>query len=93
VDEFHTFNRFLDNSIAEAVAAYGRSQQPTHPDEGAQELHECMRTLADQQRTLLDMALKAVDALKRGNIGLMGATGILLEDSLLKLRDLVDRSA
>ena len=35
---------------------------------------------------------KALDALKVGNIGLMGATGTLLEDSLLKLRTLIDRS-
>jgi hypothetical protein len=27
-----------------------------------------------------------------GNIGLKGATGTLLEDALLKLRDLVDKS-
>jgi hypothetical protein len=27
-----------------------------------------------------------------GNIGLMGATGTLLEDSLLRLRDLIDQS-
>ena len=37
-------------------------------------------------------ALKALDALKVGNIGLMGATGTLLEDTLMKLRALVDKS-
>jgi hydroxymethylpyrimidine pyrophosphatase-like HAD family hydrolase len=51
-----------------------------------------MGTLADEQRQLLDTALKALDALKVGNIGLMGATGTLLEDTLLKLRDLIDKS-
>ena len=51
-----------------------------------------MGTLADEQRVLLDTALKALDALKVGNIGLMGATGTLLEDTLLKLRDLIDKS-
>jgi len=51
-----------------------------------------MGTLADQQRLLLDTALKALDALKIGNIGLMGATGTLLEDSMLRLRDLIDKS-
>jgi hypothetical protein len=40
---------------------------------------------------LLNTALKALDALKVGNIGLLGATGTVLEDSLLKLRDLIDR--
>lgn len=91
VVEFHTFNRLLDNAIADAVASYGR-----HRDEsiGAQDhdLHERIGTLADAQRKLVETALKALDALKVGNIGLMGATGSLLEDSLVRLRDLIDRS-
>lgn len=92
VDEFHTFNRLLDNSIANAVSAYGRHQHSSNLAAGAQALHERLGTLADEQRMLLDTALKALDALKVGNIGVMGATGTLLEDSLLKLRDLIDRS-
>jgi hypothetical protein len=55
-------------------------------------LHERMGALADEQRKLVDTALKALDALKVGNIGLMGATGSVLEESLMKLRDLVDKS-
>jgi len=55
-------------------------------------MHDRLGSLADEQRMLLDTALKALDALKVGNIGLMVATGSVLEDSLLKLRDLVDRS-
>ena len=55
-------------------------------------MHDRLGSLADEQRMLLDTALKALDALKVGNIGLMGATGTVLEDSLLKLRDLIDRS-
>ncbi len=45
-----------------------------------------------QQRRLLGTALKALDDLKIGNIGVLGPTGTLLEDSLTKLRDLIDRS-
>ena len=55
-------------------------------------MHDRLGSLADEQRMLLETALKALDALKVGNIGLMGATGTVLEDSLLKLRDLIDRS-
>lgn len=92
VAEFHTFNRLLDNAIAEAVSAYGRYQDqpidtPVQPD-----LHERMGALGDQQRKLVETALKALGALKAGNIGVMGATGTVLEDSLVRLRDLVDRS-
>jgi hypothetical protein len=92
VGEFHTFNRLLDNAIADAVASYGRHQDVSINARGVQDLHERMGTLADQQRQILETALKALDALKIGNIGLMGATGTLLEDSLLKLRDLIDKS-
>ena len=92
VDEFHTFNRLLDQSIANAVSAYVRHQHSSSATEGAKALHDRLGSLADEQRELLDTALRALDALKVGNIGLMGATGSVLEDSLLKLRDLVDRS-
>jgi hypothetical protein len=92
VDEFHTVNRLLDDAIADAVASYGHHQDASVSAREAQDLHERMGTLADRQRHLLDTALKALDALKVGNIGLMGATGTLLEDSLLRLRDLIDKS-
>ena len=92
VDEFHTFNRLLDQSIAHAVSAYVRHQHLSNAGEGARVMHDRLGSLADEQRMLLDAALKALDALKVGNVGLMGATGSVLEDSLLKLRDLVDRS-
>jgi hypothetical protein len=92
VTEFHAFNRLLDNAIADAVSSYGHHRDASISAEGAQDLHEQMGTLADEQRKLLDTALKALDALKVGNIGLMGATGTLLEDSLVRLRDLIDKS-
>ena len=92
VDEFHTFNRLLDSSIASAVSAYVRQLHSSDDGEAAKVLHDLLGTLAEEQRVLLDTALKALHALKVGNIGLMGATGTLLEDSLLKLRDLIDRS-
>jgi hypothetical protein len=92
VDEFHTFNRLLDNSIANAVSAFVRLQHSSSVGEGARALHDRLGSVAEEQRILLDTALKALDALKVGNIGLMGATGTVLEDSLLKLRVIVDRS-
>jgi hypothetical protein len=92
VEEFHTFNRLLDNAIADAVSAYGRHLDDSAADPADPGLHQRMGALADEQRTLLDTALKALAALKAGNIGLRGATGIVLEESLIKLRDLVDKS-
>lgn len=91
VDEFHTLNRLLDNAIADAVFSYGHHHDRSKAFD-AEDLHQRLGTLADEQRKLLDTALKALDALKVGNIGLMGATGTLLEDTLVQLRALVDRS-
>jgi hypothetical protein len=91
VPEFHTLNRLLDNAIADAVSSYGLHRDVLGT-QGAQDMHERMGTLAEEQRMVLDTALKALDAIKVGNVGLMGATGVLLEDSLMKLRDLIDKS-
>lgn len=92
VDEFHTFNRLLDNSIASAVSAFGVLQHSSSFAGGALDIHNRLGSLADEQRILLNTALGALDVLKRGNVGLMGATGSVLEDSLVKLRRLTDQS-
>jgi hypothetical protein len=91
VDEFHTLNRLLDDAIADAVSSYAQHRDSVNA-QGARDMHERMGTMAEEQRNLLDTALRALDALKLGNIGLMGATGTLLEDSLMRLRDLIDKS-
>jgi hypothetical protein len=88
VEEFQILNRLLDNAIADAVSSY-----ETHRDfQGDLDLHQRLGTLAEEQRRHLDKALKAFEALKAGHIGLRGATGSVLEDSLMKLRDLIDKS-
>ena len=92
VEEFHTFNRLLDNAIADAVASFGRHRDQSISARGERDQHEWRGALGDEQRTLLDTAAKAFQALKVGNIGLRGATGTLLEQSLTKLRDLMDKS-
>jgi len=92
VEEFHTFNRLLDNAIADAVASYGQHRDDSINSREDQDLHDRVGVLADEHRKLLSTALKAIDALKVGNIGLKGATGALLESSLIGLRDLMDTS-
>lgn len=92
VDEFQILNRLLDNAIADAVSSYENHRDRSISAQGDADLHQRLGTLADEQRRHLNTALKALDALKVGNIGLMGATGTLLEDSLVRLRDLIDKS-
>jgi hypothetical protein len=92
VEEFHTLNRLLDNAIADAVSSYGSHRDESMHPEGDQDLHERMDILGEQQRELVETALRALAALKTGKIGLMGSTGSLLEDSLVQLRDLIDKA-
>ena len=92
IDEFQILNSLLDHAIADAVTAYERSRDRAGSVMGDLDLHARMGTLAEEQRRHLDTALQALEALKFGNIGLLGATGSVLEDSLMRLRELVDRS-
>jgi hypothetical protein len=92
VEEFHTFNRLLDSAIADAVTSYGSHRDASVSARKEQGQVEWRGTLGDEQRRLLNTALQAFTALKTGNLGLRGATGTLLEMSLTRLRDLVDKS-
>lgn len=92
VGEFNTFNRLLDGAIADAVSAFGQHHDASIEFRGSQELHDQMGTLADQLRDHVNIALKAFDAIKVGNIGMRGTTGSLLERNLLELRELIDKS-
>jgi hypothetical protein len=90
--EFRTFNRLLDNAIADAVSSFILHRETPAKGDGHYDLHQHLGSVAEEQRKLVDTALAALDAVKFGNVGLGGATATLLEDSLKKLRDLVDRS-
>jgi hypothetical protein len=90
--EFRTFNRLLDNAIADAVSSFILHRETPAKGDGAYALHQRLGSVAEEQRKLLDAALVALDAVKYGNVGLMGATGSILEDSLKKLRVLIDKS-
>lgn len=91
VDEFHSFNRLLDNAIADAVSSYGRHLDDSAATQADPDLHQRMGARADEQRRLVETALKALEAQGRQH-RLGGATGTVLEESLIKLRDLVDKS-
>jgi hypothetical protein len=92
VEEFQILNRMLDNAIADAVSSYEGHRDRTIRAEGDLDLHERLGILADAQRNCVNTALRALAALKAGDVGLRGATGTLLEDSLLELRELIDKS-
>ena len=92
VDEFRTFNRCLDNAIADAVSEFGRQRDQVIAAQGTQAMNERLGFLAHELRNLLNTALLAFEAIKGGNVAVAGATGNVLDRSLLALRDVIDRS-
>jgi signal transduction histidine kinase len=90
-EEFRTLNRCLDNAIANAVTEFGRQREALISGKGARAMSERLGSLAHELRNLLNSAMLAVEAIKRGEVGLAGATGAVLDRSHMGLRDLIER--
>jgi signal transduction histidine kinase len=86
--EFHTFNRCLDDAIAQAVTEYARLRERTIGDEGTERLG----FLAHELRNSLATATMAFESLRTGNVGIGGSTSALLGRSLRRLSTLIDAS-
>lgn len=91
-DEFRTLNRCLDNAIADAVTEFAYQRDFVASDKCADALNERLGSFAHELRNLLNAATLALTAVKEGNVGLKGATGALLDRSLVGMRNLIDRS-
>jgi len=92
VDEFRTFNRCLDNAIAGAVTEYAYRQAVVTTEDGFQALNSRLGPLAHELRNYLHIATYAIKAIKAGSVGMSGATGAVLDRSLMGMRNLIDRS-
>ena len=92
VDEFRTLNRCLDNAIADSVTEFAYQRDLLLEESGVDALNERLGFFAHELRNLIQNATLAVTAIKAGNVGLAGATGAVLDRSLIGLRNLVDRS-
>jgi hypothetical protein len=90
VDEFRTLNLCLDNAIADAVAAFGAAHSASMA-RAAESLQQRLVVYAGEQQRLIDVAIKSVLAIKTGSIGIAGATGTLLGQTLDELRSLNER--
>ena len=88
VEEFHTLNLCLDTAIAEAVTEHTRLATQKRSQEEVERLGQAAHELRD----LINGALLAFHALKRGTVAINGNTGAVLGRSLTDLRDLVDRT-
>ena len=92
VDEFRTLNRCLDNAIADAVTefVYQRDFLKAEIDDKA--TNERVGSLVHELRNHIHVASLAFAALKVGSLGLTGATGSVLDRSLMGLRTLVEQA-
>jgi signal transduction histidine kinase len=88
VEEFHTLNRCLDTAIAEAVTEHTRVVTGQRSEQDVARLGASAHELRD----LLNTALLAFHALKRGTVPVNGSTGAVLGRSLTGMIAVVDRS-
>jgi signal transduction histidine kinase len=89
VDEFRTLNRCLDNAIAGAVTEYAFQQTAVAADGALQALNSRLGRLAHELRNYLHTADLAIKAIKMGSVGMSGATGAVLDRSVLGMRNLI----
>jgi len=92
VDEFRTLNRCLDDAIAGAVTEFALREDLSIAAKSADALDQRLGAFALELRRHLETARLAIVAIKAGNVGLKGATGAVLDLSLVSLRNLVDRT-
>jgi Histidine kinase-, DNA gyrase B-, and HSP90-like ATPase len=90
-DEFHAFNRCLDDAIASAVTEYAKYIVP-NSEFVSDALNSRLGPLANELRSYLYSATLTVAAIRAGNVGVSGASGALLDRSLFGMRSLLDRA-
>lgn len=90
--EFRTLNRCLDNAIATSVTefSYARDRQVGAAADVA--LSERLGFLAHELRNSLSTATLSVALIRSGHVGMSGATGSVLDRSLVQMKSLIDRS-
>ncbi|CAN5152779.1 hypothetical protein BH11PSE14_BH11PSE14_18110 [soil metagenome] len=92
IDEFRTLNRCLDNAIAGAVTEFNLQRDVLTSDIQAASVNQQLGYFAHEVRNRLNTAMLAVTLIRSGSVGISGATGDVLDRSLLGLKNLVDRS-
>jgi signal transduction histidine kinase len=88
VDDFRLFNRCLDDAIADAVTEYEKQREASVAGRGT----ERVAVLAHELRNSLHTAMLAFGVMKRGAVGPDSSTMAVLNRSLTRLHDLLERS-
>jgi len=90
-DEFRILNRCLDDAVADAVTSFSQAQQSLDGGQ-AQSMSSSLDVFCKEHRRLIDIAEEAFFTIKSGNVGLGGATSMLLIHTLDELSSLVART-
>jgi signal transduction histidine kinase len=90
--EFKTLNLCLDNGIADAVTEFSYQRDLISGDRESQSLNQRIGFLAHDLRDHLSTATYAIRLIKSGKVGMAGATGAVLDRSLIGMRSVIDRS-
>lgn len=91
-EEFQALNLCLDDAIAGAVTEYQRQREVDVVEAGSQKATEDLGFFAHELRNLIGTAMLGFEVLKDGTVGTGGSTGAIVSRSLMRLRDLVDRT-
>jgi hypothetical protein len=81
--DFRTFNRCLDDAIAQAVTEYEQRRDQSVADAG----RERLGGLTHELRNALGAAMLSFQTLQGGSVGIGGSTAALLDRSLRRLHD------
>ena len=87
-EEFQTFNRCLDDAIAQAVTEYTRTREQSIVNEGTERLGN----LTHELRNALGAAMLSFQVIKMGGVGIAGSTAAVLDRSLRRACALIDSS-
>jgi signal transduction histidine kinase len=86
--EFNTFNRCLDDAIAQAVTEYGQQRERSLTDDESARLG----IFAHELRGSLHSATLAFQTIKSGSVGPSGNTAAVLDRSLRRMAELIESS-
>lgn len=89
-NEFQTLNNCLDHAIAGAVTGFADRHDVALREDAHQTANERLGFLAHELRNDIQTATLAFAAIKHGNVGVIGATGAVLDRSLIGLRKTID---
>jgi hypothetical protein len=88
--DFRVLNRCIDDAIAGAVTQYGVERDESLGGKTAGDI-ETLGAQVRELRASIQTACGAVAAIYSGRVGVTGSTGTVLDRSLLRAHDLIDR--